>query len=98
MSILSYLMLSTMVGVSTYFILSRYLGEVILGITMLSNAINILLILSSHKVDTGPDPLPQALILTAIVIGFALVSLFVAYVLNRVRVTGSDEVEGRDPC
>ena len=44
------------------------------------------------------DPLPQALVLTAIVIGFALTALFLVVLLAARGITGSDHVDGREPA
>ena len=42
------------------------------------------------------DPMPQALTLTAIVIGFAMTALFLVLLLASRGVAGSDHVDGRD--
>jgi multicomponent K+:H+ antiporter subunit C len=41
------------------------------------------------------DPLPQALVLTAIVIGFATTALFLVVMLAARGLTGSDHVDGK---
>ena len=43
------------------------------------------------------DPLPQALVLTAIVIGFATTALFLVVLLAARGFTGTDHVDGREP-
>jgi multicomponent K+:H+ antiporter subunit C len=43
------------------------------------------------------DPVPQALVLTALVISFALTALFLVVLLAARGVTGSDHVDGREP-
>ena len=43
------------------------------------------------------DPLPQALVLTAIVIGFATTALFLVVLLASRGLTGTDHVDGREP-
>ncbi len=43
------------------------------------------------------DPVPQALVLTAVVISFALTALFLVVLLAARGVTGSDHVDGREP-
>ena len=43
------------------------------------------------------DPLPQALVLTAIVIGFAMTALFLVVLLASRGLAGNDHVDGRDP-
>lgn len=43
------------------------------------------------------DPVPQALVLTAIVIGFATTALFIVILMVSRGLTGSDHVDGREP-
>ena len=43
------------------------------------------------------DPVPQALVLTAIVIGFATTALFLVVLLALRGLTGTDHVDGREP-
>ncbi|MFN9677611.1 MAG: NADH-quinone oxidoreductase subunit K, partial [Betaproteobacteria bacterium] len=52
-------------------------------------------------VDKGPnvaDPLPQALVLTAIVISFAMTALMLVIALRTHAETGSDHVDGAEPA
>ena len=44
-----------------------------------------------------PIPLPQALVLTAIVISFATTALFLVVLLASRGLTGTDHVDGREP-
>jgi multicomponent Na+:H+ antiporter subunit C len=83
------LLVGAMVAVSFYLMLCRDLIRFIFGLVLASNAVN-LLILAAGRADVLPPPLiapgqsvpgqavanalPQALILTAIVIGFALLA------------------------
>ncbi len=43
------------------------------------------------------DPVPQALVLTAIVIGFATTALFLVILIVSRGLTGTDHVDGREP-
>ena len=43
------------------------------------------------------DPLPQALVLTAIVIGFAMTALFLVVLLASRGLSGTDHVDGQEP-
>jgi multicomponent K+:H+ antiporter subunit C len=43
------------------------------------------------------DPLPQALVLTAIVISFSMTALLLALALRTRAETGSDHVDGEEP-
>ena len=47
--------------------------------------------------NASVDPLPQALVLTAIVIGFATTALFLVVLLAARGLTGTDHVDGREP-
>lgn len=91
------LVLVVLVGVlvtaGIYLLLERSLTRVLLGVLLLGNAINLLLVLSggppggapivgTTPVDEMSDPLPQALVLTAIVIMLA-VAAFVLTVIYR---------------
>ncbi len=109
---MSELVLSIAIGVLTssgvWLILRPRTYQVIIGLSLLSYAVN-LFIFSMGKLrigaapvlDSGPtvfaDPLPQALVLTAIVIGFATTALFLVVLLVSRGLTGSDHVDGREP-
>jgi multicomponent K+:H+ antiporter subunit C len=47
-------------------------------------------------ISTLTDPVPQALVLTAIVIGFATTALFLVVLLAARGLTGTDHVDGRE--
>lgn len=89
-----------------YLLLERNLFEILLGIALLSHGTNVLLIsMSGWDRDNLPpileegitdpamyvDPLPQALILTAIVIGFALLSFLMVLAARTYEATGTLE-------
>ncbi|WP_228243324.1 Na+/H+ antiporter subunit C [Porphyrobacter sp. GA68] len=78
---------------------------VVLGLAMLSYAINVFLFAVGRlMIDRPPiydksaagytDPLPQALVLTAIVIAFGMTALVVVLALRTYLETGSDQVDG----
>lgn len=83
--------------------------QVLIGLTLLSYAVN-LFIFSTGGVRIGAepvlrgrigslaayaDPLPQALVLTAIVISFATTALLLVVVLAARGLSGGDHVDGR---
>ena len=79
--------------------------QVVLGLTLLSYAVNLFLFASGRLVinrspilsDTASgytDPLPQALVLTAIVITFGMTAFTVVLALRSFLETGSDQVDG----
>lgn len=79
--------------------------SVVLGLTLLSYAVNLFLFASGHlEVNKAPilgeaesytDPLPQALVLTAIVIGFAMTAFIVILAIRARADLGNDYVDGR---
>jgi multicomponent Na+:H+ antiporter subunit C len=97
-----------MVAASVYLILGRNLVRFILGLVLASNAINLLIFtagrLESRRPPLLPDyvtevpalfanALPQALILTAIVIGFALLSFVFILFYRAYQALGTVETE-----
>ncbi|KAA0873946.1 Na+/H+ antiporter subunit C [Nitrincola tapanii] len=80
---------------------------VVVGLTLLSYAVNLFLfssgrlaINSAAVIGANPtysDPLPQALVLTAIVIGFAMTAFVVILAMRGRGDLGNDHVDGRIP-
>lgn len=86
--------------------------QVIVGLALCSYAVN-LFIFSMGRLVVGRapiiaggrvaeslavvDPVPQALVLTAIVIGFATTALLLVVLLAARGLTGTDHVDGREP-
>jgi len=79
--------------------------QVVLGLTLLSYAVNLFLFASGRLVLNRPpiwdkavteytDPLPQALVLTAIVITFGMTAFVVILALRSFLESGSDHVDG----
>lgn len=90
-----------------YMILRRSLVKNLVGLLLLSYAVNLLLFNSAELIPARPpliaageslppdvyaDPLPQALILTAIVISFGLTAFAVVLVRKVYQVLGSDDL------
>ncbi|HLR94629.1 MAG TPA: Na(+)/H(+) antiporter subunit C [Jiangellaceae bacterium] len=93
-----------LVASGVYLLLERSLTRVLVGIVLISNAINILFMVASGPAGTAPlfnlyepeqmsDPLPQALVLTAIVITLGLTAFILAMAYRSWQVTGSDDVQ-----
>jgi multicomponent Na+:H+ antiporter subunit C len=98
----------------TYLMLRRRLAQLIIGLALLSNGTNLLIFTAGGLTRARPpvvpdgaeqllppyaDPVPQALVLTAIVIGFGLLA-FSLVLAHRVHVAvGTDDVDdiGREP-
>jgi multicomponent K+:H+ antiporter subunit C len=92
-----------------YLLLAARTLPVIFGITLFSYAINLFL-LGMGRLTTGrppmadatgavagqADPVPQALVLTAIVIGFAMTAFCVVLALRSLAQNGTDHVNGKE--
>lgn len=89
-----------------YLVLRRRTFTAILGLTFLTYAVNLFLFASGRLVRNMPplldetktptDPLPQALVLTAIVIGFATTGFVIELALRSRHDNGSDHVDGAE--
>jgi len=102
------LLLASAIGLLTaagvYLILRARTFPVVLGLTFLSYAVNVFIFAAGGiRVGQPPivgaalamtDPLPQALVLTAIVIGFGMTAYLVVLALRTQGETGSDHVDG----
>ncbi|MGF1665193.1 MAG: Na(+)/H(+) antiporter subunit C [Acidimicrobiia bacterium] len=105
MSIVTLTVASVLMGIGTYLILQRLLSRVIIGLALISHGVNLLIMVSGgiggqppvlgDGIDpaTVSDPLPQALVLTAIVITFGVTAFLLALALRSWLLTGSDAVE-----
>ncbi|WP_144183411.1 Na+/H+ antiporter subunit C [Elioraea rosea] len=98
-------------GSGVWLLLRPRTFQVIIGLSLLSYAVN-LFIFSTGGLRSGAaavlardeagtlaqyaDPLPQALVLTAIVIGFATTALLLVVLLAARGLTGTDHVDGRE--
>ncbi len=112
MELLIALGIGVLAGSGVWLLLRPRTFQVIIGLSLLSYAVN-LFIFSTGGLRTGAapilahgaagdlarqaDPLPQALVLTAIVIGFATTALFLVVLLAARGLTGTDQVDGREP-
>jgi multicomponent K+:H+ antiporter subunit C len=112
MEIVYALSIGVLAGSGVWLLLRPRTFQVLMGFTLLSYATNLFIFgmgrLALHRppiVDSsGPvdpaqyaDPVPQALVLTAIVIGFATTALFLVMLLALRGLTGTDHVDGREP-
>ncbi|MCP8464369.1 Na+/H+ antiporter subunit C [Pseudomonas sp. ZM23] len=86
-----------------YLLLRARTFPVVLGLTLLSYAVNLFLFAMGRlagdpavigKVADAGDPIPQALVLTAIVIGFAMTAFVIVLALRGQAETGGDHVDG----
>ena len=88
-------------------LLRRSIVKFIIGIIFMSNATNLLVFLSAGLVQGSPafvnattvetghmaDPTPQALVLTAIVIGLGMVVFILALKYKYFEITGTDDLD-----
>jgi len=106
MELLLALGIGALVAAGVYLALRPRLFSVLLGITLLSYSVNLFLLASGGLMVDGaplsnlpgphPDPLPQALILTAIVISFGMTAFLIVLTLRAVSERGHDRVD-EDP-
>jgi multicomponent Na+:H+ antiporter MnhC subunit len=103
--------IGVLTGAGIWLLLRPRTFQVIIGLSLLSYAVN-LFIFSTGGLRSGAapvlepgtagsleqhaDPLPQALVLTAIVIGFATTALLLVVLLAARGLTGSDHVDGKE--
>lgn len=93
-------------GVGMYLLTQRVLTRVIVGLALVSHGANLLLLVAGGPPGKEPllrddfvgaeqlsDPLPQALVLTAIVISFGVIAFVLALALRSWALTRNDEVE-----
>ncbi|MBA4804579.1 MAG: Na+/H+ antiporter subunit C [Brevundimonas sp.] len=99
--------IAILTAAGVYLVLRGRTFPVVLGLAFLSYAINLFLFAMGRLVVNRPpiydkaaeaytDPLPQALVLTAIVIAFGMTAFVVVLALRTFLETGSDHVDGRE--
>jgi multicomponent K+:H+ antiporter subunit C len=111
MEIIYALAIGVLAGAGVWLLLRPRTFQVLMGLTLLSYATNLFIfgmgrlalhrapIIDAEPVDPSlyPDPVPQTLVLTAIIIGFATTALFLVVLLALRGLTGTDHVDGREP-
>jgi len=111
MEVIIALAIGVMAGAGVWLLLRPRTFQVLIGLSLLSYAINLFIFsVGSLSVNEEPivrpglaptladytDPLPQSLVLTAIVIGFATTALFLVVLLALRGLSGGDHVDGRE--
>jgi len=111
MEIVYALAIGILSGAGVWLLLRPRTFQVIIGLSLLSYATNLFIFgmgrLALHRPpiidDNGAtdfalyaDPVPQALVLTAIVIGFATTALFLVMLIVLRGLSGTDHVDGRE--
>ena len=108
MELIHSLIIAALAGSSVYCLLRRSVVKFVLGIVLLGQAVNLLVFTAGGLVRTEPpiieaeattivqpyaDPLPQALVLTAIVIGFGLIAFTLALAHRACQAVGTDDLD-----
>jgi multicomponent K+:H+ antiporter subunit C len=99
--------IGVLVASGVYLLLRARTYPVILGIMMLGYAVNLFLVVMGRigggdapiireGITAYVDPLPQALVLTAIVIGFGMAAFIVVLALATGISAGTDHVDGEE--
>lgn len=93
-----------LIACGVYLLLERSLTRILLGIIIISNGVNLLFLVASGRPGMPPlvgektdpetiaDPLPQAMVLTAIVITMAVTAFVLAMAYRSFQLNGHDEV------
>ncbi|RYZ03464.1 MAG: Na+/H+ antiporter subunit C [Alphaproteobacteria bacterium] len=112
MEIVLALGIGVLAGSGIWLLLRPRTFQVIIGLSLISYAVNLFIFAMGRlRVDAPPildpavpadvanyaDPLPQGLVLTAIVIGFAMTALYLVLLLAARGLTGTDHVDGQEP-
>ena len=115
MEFLFSLLVGVLFAVSVYLLLSKRIIRVLLGVSILGNAVNLLIFTTGRLVHVAPpvipagfpvlqedvaNPLPQALILTAIVISFSFFAflLVLSYrAFQELKTDDSDNMRVAEP-
>ncbi len=105
------LLVGVLFGCGVFCLLRRSVVRLVIGVLLLSLGANLLVFLSGGltrgrppmvpqdaKVPVPPfaDPLPQAMVLTAIVIGLGLVAFLLTLVFRAHEAVGSDDINSFD--
>ena len=105
MELLYALALAVLTSCGIYLMLRARTFPVMVGLALLSYAVNLFLFATGRLAEAAPavlgkaevyaDPLPQALVLTAIVIGFAMTAYALVLALRAQGELDSDHVDGK---
>lgn len=112
MEIVLAIAIGVLTGSAVWLLLRPRTFQLVIGLSLLSYAVNLFIFsIGGLAIDKEPilvdgvpphlgnytDPVPQALVLTAIVIGFAMTALLLVVILASRGMTGTDHVDGTEP-
>jgi len=104
--------IGVLAAAGVFLVLRSRTFDTVLGLTLVSYAVNLFIFAmgrlrvgappiagtdSAASLASVADPLPQALVLTAIVIGFGMTALMLVIALRARDESGTDHVDGREP-
>ena len=111
MEVLVAILIGVLFGAGVFCLLRRSLVKLVIGVVLLSQGANLLVFTAGGLLEGSPpiisagekalvspfaDPLPQAMVLTAIVIGFGLIAFLLALVCRAHEAVGSDDINAFD--
>ena len=111
MEIVLAIAIGVLTGSGVWLLLRPRTFQVIMGLSLLSYDVNLFIFCMGRlSIDQEPvlqaglpptllhydDPMPQALVLTAIVIGFAMTALFLVVMMASRGLSGTDHVDGKE--
>ena len=111
MEIVLAIAIGVLTGSGVWLLLRPRTFQVIMGLSLLSYAVNLFIFCMGRlSIDQEPvlqaglpptllhydDPMPQVLVLTAIVIGFAMTALFLVVMMASRGLSGTDHVDGKE--
>mgnify|MGYP003587422327 FL=1 len=111
MEIVLAIAIGVLTGSGVWLLLRPRTFQVIMGLSLLSYAVNLFIFsMGRLSIDQEPvlqaglpptllhydDPMPQVLVLTAIVIGFAMTALFLVVMMASRGLSGTDHVDGKE--
>ena len=111
MEIVLAIAIGVLTGSGVWLLLRPRTFQVLMGLALLSYAVNLFIFCMGRlSIDKEPvlqegltatllnydDPMPQALVLTAIVIGFAMTALFLVVMMASRGLSGTDHVDGAE--
>lgn len=105
------LVVAVLFGTAVYLLLQRNVVRLVLGLALLAHAVNLLIfamsktglragappIIGQAEPEAMIDPLPQALILTAIVISFGITAFLLALAVRSGQAANSDDMDLLSP-